>query len=222
VRKSPALDLKLLEERLREELFRQLGRDPHRDEDAGGSAPQLDTQMLEERIREELARQLGKRDPTTKEVIDPLTELPWDKAMLEEAVREALFHFLQKDKSKSIEGSESQIDLSLLEARVREVLYRKLGKGRVKDRGERTKLEVPDRTVLEARVREEIRRQFKGYRKSGKMSVRKDWRSKVDLELVENQIRNVLKKCLQDMFFKVDWNLSDEDLEGIIQRTLME
>jgi hypothetical protein len=220
IKESPKLDLGLLEARVREELYRQLGKKLQKDDLAPKDQPQLDLKLLEARIREELSRQLGKSDEVSSAEGDRSDEFPLDKDMLEEAVREAMHLFLGKDKSRTADPSQMDIDPALLESRVREELYQKLGKEMGPDQGEGEEAGLPDRAILEARIREEIAKQVKGVVTKGTVKVNEDWKSRIDLDLLESQIREVLKKCLYDFPFASEWKLSDEDLEEIIDRTL--
>jgi len=215
------IDLELLAKRIREELFRQLKRELSDEKGVQKSKAKIDMHLLEEQIREELSRQLGKHEKAPSVEREPSGEPPLDKALLEEAVREALDHFLGKDKSQSVDQPETGIDLALLESRVRGELLRKLGKEPETYLQEGEKIRLPDRAMLEARIREVVAMQLKGLSNIDSGSVDDDWKSRIDMDLVEGQIRNVLKKCLEDLYFALEWNLTDEDLERIIRRTLM-
>jgi hypothetical protein len=220
----PALDLDLLEERVRQVLRGKLGNSP-RAEERGQPAGCIDRHQLQEAVRREVRRQLGaavaERDPQAKGRGEES-----DQILLEGVVRQAIRRALVTRRIGQ-EGNGSREELSPrerleLEARVRQQVLRRLrpnasrspigpGKGDL----------YVDRSLLEERIREEITRQL-AYMSQGRPSTRKRARPKqldLDVQTLASQVRSALVRCLVD-HPPAQGRLTDRDIDSIILAAL--
>lgn len=206
----------VLEERVRGELQRLLGRQVKVRKEPGQTAPAIDLELLEGRIREILWSQF-ERSGTWKKRAKPLPP-GLDLELLEREVRRQLRTKLEEGESAGAPSPISGVDRDLLRRRVREEIRRALERNMKGDGGTE---DTVDRQLLETRLRQEMARRIPAMKELG-------WDGRtvgqaeppIDRELLADRMRKSIRRALRDYRVVASSRLTDAEIERMIGRLL--
>jgi hypothetical protein len=219
---TPGLDEALLEERVRDEIARQLKRGDPKGEPARGHKASLDVPRLREAVRREVRRQFGfAGDAAATAPTGAVGDI--DSELLRAAIQKVLSRQLHRQGERKEPGERTrslrEVSPAVLEPLVRKELDRLLGRaGQAPDRA--TEGNVPDPAILRERIREAMAALLSKGKEPGHAQVESGRVTYPERAVIAKQVRIVLKRCLSRPALPEGRPLSDEAIDEMVKDAL--
>lgn len=217
--KGEGIDLTLLEQRVRQELQRLLGREV-RDGSRSDDGPKVDLELLEDRLRQVLHRLLvgGDGSRLDREGLPPELDLDLVERRMRSILRSRIARSIdERGLGSRLDG----FDMVILGQRVREEISRALDGQAPDSARERARLPAFDRDLIEIRVKQELARRIPRLRELG-------WGGRsleapaapLDTSLVAGRTRKAIRRALLEYRDRSGPRLTDDDIDRLVARVV--